>query len=121
MRYGKLIEGHPASYWSKKSNIPTEVIYMRYFKLKWSLDRILKTPQKGIDFGGRHYRSMTELCKTYGKNLTTVQARMKKGLSLGEALAINRLPDPRKQRTQEEICGHVDCFTCPFNDCIYPD
>lgn len=123
MRHGKLIEGHPASYWERKSGIPMATIYMRYYRLKWPLEKILSTPakSKGIDFEGYHYKSLEELCNVYGKKMSTVQNRMRKGLSLKDALCIDSLRDANQQIKQLEVCGHADCFTCPYHDCIYPD
>ena len=120
MKYGRSIEGHPASYWSQKSGIDTSVIYERYFALGWSLKKALSTPAKkyGITHKGTYYKSFDELCYEYGKKPGTVRDRMSKGYSLDDALTIQNIKKMQKEERQRGMCGCSDCFECPYDDCI---
>lgn len=117
MRYGKLIEGHPATFWEKKSGIPYQIIYMRY-RSGWPLKKALTTPVKryGIDYEGVHYDSFASLCETYGKSRNTVRGRMRNGMSLHDAITT---PIRRgRHGNSKNSCGIEDCFNCPYKDCI---
>lgn len=63
-------------------------------------------------FAGKRYRSRKELCEDYGVSQSTIQSRLRKGMSLGDALRLGAEHLPRKEglvptgyRTVKEACN----------------
>lgn len=117
---GKLINGKRACDWSKESGVPWNVIWNRYFMLHWDADKAIYTPvrqqKRCIVYKGKKYPSVKAFCEVYGVNESTIHNRMRRGMSLEEA--ITKPMKRGKPKSAKGKCEHDDCFTCPYNDCI---
>ena len=100
--------------WSKKTGLDTSVIRMRLHN-GWDIKRAVYTPnlKRQYVLDGSLY-TLGELAER-SNNLSKfiIGYRIRNGMNVHDAITLPRI---KKKRTTSP-CG-MDCFECPYGDCI---
>ena len=105
--------------WAKEYGITIQIIKNR-LNHGWDLERAIITPVKRLKpvyYKGKEYRSVKRFCELHGLSECSITTYMKRGLSLEQAVDRYKA---QKLYIGGVHCGHNDCFTCPYKDCIEP-
>lgn len=105
--------------WARECGLTVQTLNNRLAN-GWTIKKALTTPSKKIKpivFRGKTYRSMQAFCNVHEYNMSSLNNYLKKGLTLEEAVSRYRA---KVMYMGGVKCGHSDCFTCPYNDCIEP-
>lgn len=112
----------------KYYNISAVVYYDRLKEGKMTLEEILLTPvnttrKECIDHLGYKYRSVEQMCHRYGIKSSVFNYRIKRGMSLQEALTTKNLREcidhlGNKFKSQAEMCKHYNISENSFYDRI---
>lgn len=100
--------------WSLRTGLDTQVIKMRLHS-GWDLKKALNTPNQNRKFelDGKRY-TLAELAeRSNGLTKGIIGWRIRNGMSVKEAITMPR----QKKRRPLSLC-EVDCFHCPYDDCI---
>lgn len=105
--------------WAREYGLTAQIITNR-INHGWELDKAISTPVnrlKSVTYKGKTYRSIQRFCDVHGYCASTISKYLKEGKTLEETVDIYRA----KTLYMGGIhCGHNDCFTCPYADCVEP-